>query len=244
MITKEITVENFEAIEVGGNIAFDKNVFNSKDKESFKFLYSQHSGKNSLSVTIDENLFSYLDIQSANGTLSIRTKNKEKIFPTKFVIQGASGTLKKVSISGSVDFIAETPLKLNDLNVAVSGAGDIIMDKQADVESINFSISGAGDVKATNLNCKEFEGKISGAGDIKLKGKCDNARFSVSGAGDVDAYDFITKNVTSSVSGAGDIKVYASETLNASVSGIGDISYKGDPQVKSKKSGMGSIKKK
>lgn len=244
VITKEISISDFDAIEVGGNISFENKSFNSGMKKNNKLNYSQQNGKSTLSITIDENLFSYLEIQSANGKLSIKSKNREKLIPTQFIVQASSKEIQKVSLSGSMDFIAKTPLKSDYLTVSVSGAGDVIIDKRADINSILFSISGAGDVKASNLYCKEFEGKVSGAGDIDLKGKAEKAKFSVSGAGDVSAYDFEAENVSASVSGAGDIKVYASKTLNASVSGIGDIRYKGNPEVKSKKSGMGSIKKK
>ena len=244
VITKEINVGSFETIDAGGNVSFEKNGFNLKQKKEYKFIYSQRSGKESLSVTMDENLFSYLEIRSTDGKLTIRTKDRDKIIPTTLIIKGSSENLKKVSLSGSLDFIAETPIKSDELSISVSGAGDVLMAKQTDVESIKFTISGAGDVIASDLRCKRFEGKVSGAGDIEIKGKSDEAKFSVSGAGDIEAYDFIVKNVTASVSGVGDIEVYASETLNASVSGIGDIAYKGNPEVSSKKSGMGSIKKK
>lgn len=242
VITKEISVSEFESIEVGGNINSEGKGFGKK--EGNKFLYSQKTGKASLSITMDENLFSYLDIQSSNGRLSIKTKNRDQIAPTKLLMHGMSKGLKKVSVSGAMDFIVETPLKLEDLKMSVSGAGDIIIPKQANIKLFNLSISGAGDVKADDLTCQEFESSISGAGDIELKGKADYAKFSVSGAGDVKAYDFIVKRVKASVSGAGDIKVYATEKLDASTSGVGDISYKGSPETNIKKSGLGSVKNK
>ena len=244
VITKEISVGDFETIESGGNISFENRGLNFKKNNRHKLNYSQQKGKSTLNITMDENLFAHLDIQSSNGKLSIKTKNRDKLIATEFILQAKSENLQKVTLSGSMDFIAETPLKSDYLSISVSGAGDVIMDKRADIASVLFTISGAGDVKASNLHCTKFEAKISGAGDIDLKGKTDNARFVVSGAGDVSAYDFKAEDVFASVTGAGDIKVYAGKTLNASVSGIGDINYKGDPQVQSKKSGMGSIKKK
>lgn len=243
VIIKEISISDFETIETGGNISFENKGMNFKKRDKYKLNYSQQNGKSRLSITIDENLFPYLDIQSSNGKLSIQSKNRDKLIPTEFIVKASSKNLQKVSLNGSMDFIVETPLKSDHLTISINGAGDVILDKKADIESILFTISGAGDVKADNLHCKEFEGKVSGAGDINLKGKADKAIFRVTGAGDVSAYEFTAEDVTASVSGAGDIKVYASKTLNATVSGIGDIRYKGDPEVKSKKSGMGSIKK-
>ncbi len=243
VITKEISISDFDIIETGGNISFDSKGLSFKKKDGHTLNYSQQNGKSTLSITIDENLFPYLDIQSSNRKLSIKSTNRDKLHPTKFTIKASSKDLQKISLSGSMNFIVETPLKSDYLAISVSGAGDVILDKRADINSMVITISGAGDVKASNLYCKEFESKVSGAGDINLKGEAENARFSVSGAGDVSAYEFKAEDVSASVSGAGDVKVYANRTLDASVSGIGDISYKGNPEVKSKKSGMGSIRK-
>ncbi|MDD4114383.1 MAG: DUF2807 domain-containing protein, partial [Massilibacteroides sp.] len=241
--TQEFKIDNYESIEVGGNISTENKLFGFKKQDSKKIKYSQQSGTSTLKITLDENLFPYLDIRSSNGTLFIRTKNRNKIVPTQLLILTSSDKLRKVSISGALDFIIDSPLHSDELNISVSGAGDIIMEKQAELGIVRFSISGAGDAKAGNLICKEFEGKISGVGDFDLKGKADKARFSVSGAGDVNAYLFHVKNATVSVSGAGDVEVYTSETLDASVSGIGDISYKGNAKVNRHKSGLGSIQK-
>ncbi|MDD4514784.1 head GIN domain-containing protein [Massilibacteroides sp.] len=243
IVTKEIQVGDFDKIDIGGNIVHNNKLFSSKIKESYKLNYSQKAGTSSLTVTTDENLIPYLDIQSSNGRLTIRTTKRDKITPTKLVIDASSKNLNKVAVSGSMDFIVVTPFESEELNVSVSGAGDIIMKKQADIQTVKLSISGAGDVDIEKLACEKVEAKVSGAGDINLKGKADQAKFSVSGAGDVEAYDLIAKSVSASVSGAGDIEVYASEELDASVSGIGDISYKGDAKVTKKKSGLGSISK-
>ncbi len=241
--TQEFKVDNFVSIEMGGNISKQEKGFGLNKHENPKMEYSQRSGTSTLTVTMDENLFPYLDIRSKNGTLFIGTKDRDKIFPSERLIRASSDILRKVSISGSLDFFVNSPLKSDELKISVSGAGSVIMKQEADFGFAQFSISGAGDVKVDNLTCKEFEGKISGVGDTDLKGKADHAKFSISGAGDVNAYQFYVKDVTANVSGAGDIDLYASETLDATVSGIGDISYKGDAKVNSHKSGFGSIKK-
>lgn len=244
VVTKEISINDFESIIIGGDLTHNNALNFSKKKESHEFKYSQKTGPASLFITIDENLIPHLIIQSTNRQLTIKTAGRDKLVPTSFQIIASSEKLSNVSLSGSMDLIFETPFKSDNLEVSVSGAGDIFLKKKVELDYIKFVISGAGDVEAENLLCQSVEVKISGAGDISLKGKADTAKFSVSGAGDVDAYELIAKNVSASVSGAGDIEVYADEKLDASVSGIGDISYKGNPEVKTRKSGMGSIKKK
>ena len=84
-----------------------------------------------------------------------------------------------------------------------------------------FSVSGSGDLVFEDLDCKNLTSKVSGSGDITLKGKADEARYSVSGSGDA--------------------RVYAKDNMNLSVSGSGDIRYKGPANVNKSKSGSGSI---
>lgn len=244
IVTREISITDFDAISIGTNIRIENKGINFKKKKYHQFNYRQQTGNSKLSVTLDENLFAYLDIQSTDGKLRIESKNKERLVPTKCIIEGTSQELKKVQLSGSMDFIVESPLKCDELSVSVSGAGDIIMKQRADIRFASFKISGAGDIEISSLYCEEFKSKMSGAGDIEVQGKAKEAHFSVSGAGDVEAYDFEAENVYASVSGAGDIETFATKTLDASVSGIGTIRYKGNPEVKAKKSGIGSIKRK
>lgn len=246
VVTKEIQVSDFDKIKVGGNFSSASNLFNSNnsDKEGHKLFYSQAKGKSKLSVTIDENLLPLLLIESKDGQLVIRTKNKDNLIPTKFILRASSEKITKMSVSGSMDLITETTLQSELLDISVSGAGDVILKKRANINSFFATVSGAGDVKITDLQAKVFEGKVSGAGDISVKGKAEKANFKVSGKGDVSAYEFIADNVIASVSGAGDIEVYAQKTLKASASGAGDITYKGNPEVESSTSGAGSIKKK
>lgn len=246
VVTTEIQVSDFDKIKVGGNFSSANNLFNnnSSDKEGHKLFYSQAKGKSKLSVTIDENLLPLLLIESKDGQLVIRTKNKDNLIPTKFILRASSEKITKMSVSGSMDLITETTLQSEKLDISVSGAGDVILRKRANINSFFATVSGAGDVKIADLQAKAFEGKVSGAGDISVKGKTEKANFKVSGKGDISAYDFIADDVIASVSGAGDIEVYAQKTLKASASGAGDITYKGNPEVESSTSGAGSIKKK
>ena len=86
-----------------------------------------------------------------------------------------------------------------------------------------FSVSGSGDLVFEDLDCKNLTSKVSGSGDITLKGKADEARYSVSGSGDIKAYDLSVNDLSCSVSGSGDARVYAKDNMNLSVSGSGDI---------------------
>ena len=221
IITKEISVDNYSEIELGGNIEYSGNNFwgNRSNKKFPVFKYT-HGRSASLKITIDENLFPLLSIKSNNGRLAIRIQNGTRIKPTQYVIEGSSKTLKYLKTSGPMDFEAQNAFSEDQLEIKISGSGDLVF---------------------ADLDCKNLTSKVSGSGDITLKGKADEARYSVSGSGDIKAYDLSVNDLSCSVSGSGDARVYAKDNMNLSVSGSGDIRYKGPANVNKSKSGSGSI---
>lgn len=238
IITKEVSVQSYDKIELGGSINYSGNSMGKKESPCFKYT----QGKNSpLKITIDENLFPLLEIQSSHNCLTIRTDNNTQIRPTRFTIEGSSKELKEIDICNCLDFRAQNSIKGESLEIGISGSSDVVFEHPVQLRSCDFSISGSGDVRFSDLNCVELEGSVSGSGDIFLKGKAEKADYSVSGSGDISAYDFSVKKVECSVSGSGDAKVYATDDLDLSVSGSGEIKYKGSANVRQSKSGSGSI---
>ena len=105
IITKEISVDNYSEIELGGNIEYSGNNFwgNRSNKKFPVFKYT-HGRSASLKITIDENLFPLLSIKSNNGRLAIRIQDGTRIKPTQYVIEGSSKTLKYLKTSGPERF--------------------------------------------------------------------------------------------------------------------------------------------
>lgn len=240
LVTKKVAVEDFESIKIGDGIRSESRWFGNNSKKDWAFQYSQKSGESTLEITIDENLFPLLRVKTKDGKLEILTDDI-KLVPTKLLIKGSSSELKNVLINGSLDFVLTSELTSDELMLSIRGAGDLKMEYPVNLKTSEILISGAGDMYATMLTCNKIKVKISGAGDIQLKGTADEGEFGVSGAGDLSAFDFIVKKLKCSVSGAGDMEVNASEYLEASVSGVGDISYKGRAETSTHVSGMGSI---
>ena len=108
IITKEISVDNYSEIELGGNIEYSGNNYwgNRRTKKFPVFKYT-HGRSASLKITIDENLFPLLSIKSNNGRLAIRIQAGTRIKPTQYVIEGSSKTLKYLKTSGPMDFEAQ-----------------------------------------------------------------------------------------------------------------------------------------
>jgi hypothetical protein len=243
VITKEIPVSDFKSVTVGPGVECNGRFFNKSRYQSPVLNYTQTAGAFALSVTMDENLFPYLEIKSGDDELSVRTQKGIVINPSRLEINASSKELKKVTVSGCIDFVTANAFKSDRLEIGISGASDVKINHPAQIDRFSVGISGAGDLIAEQLTCKEVECNISGAGDIALKGKADRARFTVSGAGDIKAYDLIVKYLECKVSGSGDARITATETLDATVSGTGESRYKGNARANTRVSGFGDIKR-
>ena len=249
LVTKEIKVAPFESIRIDleGRKRFKWQFFGKEEdvKKPSKgcFFYSQTPGETALSVTIDENLFPYLDITSSGGELTVNGKKDIKLIPTKLEIAASSYNLKALRLNGCMDFEVVTPLTTSDLAVYLGGVGGVKMLYLVRTGSFSALLSGVGSMNISDLVCDKAIVTVSGVGHCSLAGEADYADFSVSGVGSIHAYDFKAKNMEIEASGVGSVNVHATESLDAKHSGVSSIKYKGNPAyTKINSSGLGSIK--
>jgi hypothetical protein len=127
--------------------------------------------------------------------------------------------------------------------VHLTGSGDITSSDVISSENFETKVTGSGDIRL-RVKSKNARASVTGSGDIGLSGSAQDFDCNVTGSGDISAFDFQCERVNATVTGSGDITVYASEELKASVPGSGDIKYKGNPKKEDFKSfGSGSISK-
>lgn len=226
--TRTFAVEDFDRVFVGDDIEYSHRMGSlnpfAKNKKRFPvFNYMQTAGSSSLQITTDENLFPYLSVEVKEGRLLIRsTEENLYLRPTRFVVNGASPSLRKVSISGSMDFIAEHPLAIS--------IGD-------------FSVTGKGDLKLLDVRCDTLSCQISGQGNMYVVGKVPVATYEVSGIGHVYAFDCESEEVDCEVSGIGSMELTVNRYLKAETSGIGKIRYRGTAEPHTSVSGIGRVKR-
>lgn len=227
--TRTIPIDGFNELRLGSGIGYNYkvsgiNVFKSKKKNSPKFFYTQSSGGGSeLVITMDENLFAYLDIEQSGGKLRIRAKEEDmELIATSMVMKAKSEGLVSVDVYGAIDFIAESSFTAGNLRLSVSGVGDMIF---------------------RNLSCNSIVCDISGVGSAYLTGTARKGDYHVSGVGKIFAFDCVAEDLACEVSGVGKIEACATKKLNADTSGIGSIRYRGVPEtLNANSSGIGSVK--
>lgn len=241
IITKEIQVADYTGLIVSQGIESNGSFFAGKNK-SPQINYSQQTGKAGLKITIDENLLPLIKFNTEGGILKIETQRGTRINPSRLVIDTHSAELKKLGVSSSFDFILESSLSGDNIEINASGASDVYLEKPMRIANLcKINLSGASDLKTSDLECHRIETHSSGSSDLYLNGKANEGKYNCSGSSDIKAYGFTLKTLECSASGSSDILTIVTESLNASASGSSDIKYKGNPKVKKHSSGSSDI---
>lgn len=219
-ITKDISVENFNAIKVQG----------SED-----VLYSQSTdGKTSVKLYASDNVIDLYEIRVESGTLVIKQKKNFTIFgfgdnnEVKVIV--SNPVLNEIKVQGSGDVILKTALKSDKLDASIQGSGDI---KGTGIycNKLSATVQGSGDLALGNIKSETVEATVQGSGDIALSGEAKKVSLKTQGSGDINASKLRGQDVEAITQGSGNITCYATGFLKARINGSGDISYRGTPNI-------------
>ncbi|HMQ77609.1 MAG TPA: DUF2807 domain-containing protein [Flavobacteriales bacterium] len=86
-----------------------------------------------------------------------------------------------------------------------------------------------------------YVGLHTGAGDVRLAGRCGVAYLYSGFMGPIDAGELAAQEVNVNNSGVADIICRAQQRLNAQLFDVGDVRYYGDPVVQATVSGSGQV---
>ncbi len=180
-------------------------------------------------ITIDDNLYDYLDISKSGDTLYIRLKpgyiymnimRKAIINMPDLESTGLSGASKaKVdgfSSSHAVDF-------------GLSGASHVDI-KNMKAGNTNFKLSGASKASGS-IEMADGRFGLSGASSLELEGSADDVDIEASGASHVELSDFSVVDADINLSGASGVTVNASGRLDGNLSGASRLIYMGNPTL-------------
>jgi hypothetical protein len=214
-------------VKGNGNITVDERSVSSfveVDVEGAVDVYVEQGSPKPVRVEVDENVQSYIEVETRGDKLVVKSKSGYNLKPSKKTkIYITSPNYRKLDVSGACNIYSVNRLVLqNPLSLKVSGAGDIKVDVSAPAVSA----------------------KVSGSGNVDMKGETRNFDLKISGAGDARCYELLSETTKVDISGAGSAQVFASVLLDAEVSGAGSINYKGNAaNVNQHVSGAGSVKK-
>jgi hypothetical protein len=177
-------------------IAFSSIAFNSEGTVTV-----QQTGKESLTISAEENLLPLLDTHVTNHILSIGTVNNANINPTKsieFAIEVRS--LEGFNMNG-VGHIEAKGIQGKHLTIGLTGAGDMSIEGAAD--SLDLSLEGVGGYQGEGFKTKQATVRSEGVGGAVLN-VSDQLDISVSGIGTVEYIG--SPKVQKSGNGLGQVK--------------------------------------
>jgi hypothetical protein len=128
-------------------------------------------------------------------------------------------TVEALTLAGSGDIVAETPIETDDLDLEIAGSGDI--ESQLTVARLTIN--------------------IAGSGDAVLRGRGDEVTVEIAGSGDVQGVDLQAATASVSTAGSGDAELRVTDRLDARIVGSGNVRYHGDPTVKTSIVGSGNV---
>ena len=199
-------------------------------------------------VTLDENLFEYLDIYSKEGCLKLemfKTLQQINLMPTKFVIEISAPTIEEISIAGSGEICFVTPFEARRLEVSVAGSGGVCFNEIARIQRFKMNLAGSGKLKCQEIHANDVELGIAGSGKMVCKNlQTDYANLGVAGSGEIIFEAGRLKSADVSVHGTGSVETRCQmESMDYSIAGSGTIEYYGDVKVKGSTMGTGRIRR-
>ena len=209
--TKKITIDDFNAIKFDGVIDFN---------------YEQSESTPHIEITVDENLHPYVNIDIQDRVLTVGFKGAKVDHFTKFIVKTNSKWLKEVKASGNANFMANSPLKGDELKINAN-SNCLVQLKQKVVNEL----------KTDKLECS-----INGSGTINLKaGNAEEADYTITTDGEIMAFGVAVPEVNCKITGKGSAQIHPTDNLKATIVGKGNIRYKGPTAVQQKVIGKGTV---
>lgn len=191
---------------------------------------------------------------SQADTFSIRVKGpSENIYNISYEVENHKliirnkGKLGMVNVAfGGNKGLAVYVTSPDLIGVTLSGSGDFISESLVDTDVLNIRLKGSGDVRFADVVCDRCDAELVGSGDLNIE-HLDSRETSASliGSGDLDIRQKNTVKTDLQLRGSGDIEVEfisGCGSVNAELQGSGDITLKGRVQQMNKsKRGSGDI---
>ena len=236
-----------KAIEGDGNIVtrtYDVTAFNEISTSLPAMVNFTIADSYSCTVSVDENLFDYLDIRVKDDELLMgkcKDDKNKNLKATTFVIEVTAPSLEIINLAGSGTFNANSPLEAEKFEANVAGSGDIVFHKTVTTQKVELNVAGSGDLACDELVADKLDCNIAGSGDLKVvNGQVREAEAGVAGSGDI-VLTCAIENLDANIAGSGDIKARVNGKLNYAIIGSGDIGYYGNPVVEGDKAGSGGV---
>ena len=156
-------------------------------------------------LTLPVELSSAIEVVCVGGKLEIGSADTRKFRNSNIRIRLCSSSVERIGIRGAAEIDFVDAVVSDTLIVDASGAVELNADKLK-AAMVSMAVSGAGDIDISELECGFFCANVSGAANIVIAGKAEQADITVSGAGDIDVRHLDCDNVKTNTYGVGKVR--------------------------------------
>ena len=163
-------------------------------------------------ITMQENLYEYLELYVRNGSLVIHSRAQlaiSEVLNNRPQIYVYAPYINRLAFSGAVSTVNWDTVYSQMFTIHASGAVDVNLDLQVDTLSVQGS----------------------GAVDFVLGGSVNSASMHLSGSVDFHGFDLQIANAEIFASGSADVDVYVSNMLALWISGSAELRHMGNPTI-------------
>jgi len=182
-----------------------------------------------VSITLDDNLYDYLEVSQAGSTLRIRLKSGYSYLRTTQRAIITMPDLRGLNLSGASRGDVSGFSSTDSLDIDLSGASSLDIDGLT-AGNTDFNISGASRVYGS-IEIADGDFNVSGASTVELEGTATDVTMNVSGASTMRLRDFAVDDADIILSGASSATINASGSLDVNASGASGLTYTGNPTL-------------
>ena len=220
------------AVKGSGNVKtenFNFSDFGRVDISSAFEVEIAQSSSYSVAVTVDDNLFKYVDVSKEGETLKIGLKTVTMLGPATLQAKITMPKLRGLDLSGATRGIVSGFSSAENLDIEVSGASSLgLVDISAG--NVKFDISGASKVTG-DIIAGDTDFDVGGASTVQLEGSAGDVVVEADGASRMKLAGFTVNNVDVNLSGASTGTVNLDGRLDADLSGASKLTYIGEPTM-------------
>jgi len=224
---KEMDLSDFDHVELA-------NAIQAEITRSDKF---------SVKVTVDDNLFHYVDISKSGNTLRVRMRPRISFWHVTALVTITMPDLRGLKVTGASRASVSGFNSSNPLDMHASGASKIALQN---VKAGETRIQADGASRVTgSLDMADGRMEASGASTIQLEGHGGSIRVEANGASSARLGDFSATDADIRLSGASNAIVNLKGKLDADISGVSHLTYGGEVSLgKLQVTGASSLRKK
>lgn len=232
LLTSGLLVGCKGAVTGSGKLKTEEYNFSGFDQVDISSAFEveiAQSSSYSFTVTVDDNLFKYVDVSKKGETLKIGLKTVTLLGPTTLKAKITMPKLRGLNLSGATQGTASGFSSAENLDIDVSGASSLEFVGLS-AGDVNFDISEASKVTG-DITAGDVDFDIDGASTVQLEGSAGDIAVDADGASHVKLAGFTVDNADVDLGGASTGTVNLDGKLDANLSSASKLSYIGEPTM-------------